>query len=846
MGKAIGIDLGTTNTAVAVLVDGRPRVLEDDKGYKVLPSCVSVQPGGKTVVGQQARILSLTQPDRTVQAVKRLVGRRFDSPEADRIRRRAAYSIQPGSDGGCVVAMAGETYTPTQVSALVLQHARQIAEKALGETVDEAVITVPAYFNHAQRAATYEAAQLAGLRCERLLNEPTAAALAYGFRKDVNRTILIYDLGGGTFDVSVLQLSKGVYEVLSTAGETFLGGEDFDHRLVDHLAEHFQSRHGVDLRGDRETLQRLKDAAERAKCELSFTDRTTVLVPRITATENLELGVTRLQLEELVEDLVERTLQITRDAVQEAGLRIGDIDDVILVGGQTRMPRVREAIGALFQKEPNRSVHPEEVVAIGAAVHAHSLVDPDASKPLLLDVTPFDLGIEVAGGLFQPIINRNANIPASASRTFATAHDNQDNVQVTVRQGSSRFSAENEFLGRFVMSGLTPAPRMSNKVEVTFRLDSNGMLHVSATETATGERKRITIRNYAEIAQTDGKVEALIEGDGQAPAARSSLDDGAEAAQDGQDASSPAKGKKGSSKGAAAKAGLFSRLFGRKSSKAPAPADAPPEPSPDDAAEAMPVEPEPLEPQEVEPEPLEPEPLELGGDSLQALDDGALAPADEEPEPLAIGDLTALEPDSLDAGALAPLEEPADPFAADPDPFAAPVDADPFASGPAPADPFSTDDDPFAVPADEPTTPDEGFTLPLADDDELAAALAAASEEQPAPPPPPPPQPKKRRKPAKLKLAYPRADAMVMEYRENLRRGGCFIRTNKPLKVGRECKIEVRAPGLTDPILLDGVVTWSSAGQDSLAPGQSPGMGIEYRLDRELREAVEATLDGLA
>ncbi len=739
MGKAIGIDLGTTNTAVAVLIDGRPRVIEDDKGYKVLPSCVSMQPGGKAVVGQAARSLALTQPDRTVQAVKRLIGRRFDSPEVEQIRRRAGFGIKPAPDGTCLVVMAGETWTPVQVSALVLQHAREIAEKALDETVDEAVITVPAYFNHAQRSATFEAARLAGLRCERLLNEPTAAALAYGFRKDLNRTILIYDLGGGTFDVSVLQLSKGVYEVLATAGDTFLGGEDFDHRLVDHLADHFQSTHNMDLRTDREALQRLKDASERAKCELSFTDRTNILIPRITLRDNLELAVTRLTLEGLVEDMVERSLQITRQAVTDAGLKIADIDDVVLVGGQTRMPRVREAIGALFQKEPSRSVHPEEVVAIGAAVHAHSLVNPEASKPLLLDVTPFDLGIDVAGGLFQTIITKNSHVPASGTRTFATAHDNQDNVQVTVRQGESRFAAENEFLGRFVMAGLPPAPRMGTKVEVTFRLDSNGMLHATALEVATGERKRITIRNYAEIAQSEGKVEAVIEGDTGAPTAAAPAP---AAAAKGKGKAKKEKVAKATGPGAAdagvkEKAGLLGKLFGRKSAAPAANAPAVAAGSPVPPAPAPPVAAGDRwaadEPAQVQPEELaEVEPETLGVGALQMLE-----PLDEEPGPLPFEGGGLIPLDDLGAGdegfadAFAMPAEADDPFASA-DPFAppapAPASADPFAdpfAGPAPApasaDPFARD--PFDAPEDDSADAETGaFTLPLGDDDDLAQA----------------------------------------------------------------------------------------------------------------------------
>ena len=630
--------------------------------------------------------------------------------------------------------------------------------------------------------------------------------------------------------------------------------------MVDHLAEHFQSRHGVDLRGDRESLQRLKDAAERAKCELSFTDRTTVLVPRITATENLELGVTRLQLESLVEDLVEQTLQITRDAVADAGLKVSDIEDVILVGGQTRMPRVREAIGALFGREPSRSVHPEEVVAIGAAVHAHTLVDPDESQPLLLDVTPFDLGIEVAGGLFQPIITKNSNVPASSSRTFATAHDNQDNVQVTVRQGSSRFSAENEFLGRFVMGGLTPAPRMTTKVEVTFRLDNNGMLHVSAMEPATGERKRITIRNYAEVAQAEGGVEALIEGDTQAAPLAGS---GASVPGAGHEEEAPSSGSGGQG---TTKSGLFARIFGRKPAK-PGPAstqEPAPAPAPASADAAPPAE------SRAE---SEPEPLELGGESLEALAEDALEPmpADAELAPLSAGDLVALDTDAL--GALddddpygAPTEEaPLPARAPDGDPFGSGGEAappmlaeDPFGSGGEAAppmlaeDPFGSGgeaappmlaDDPYAVDPNEPTEPEPDVPdLGQAGEDALAEALAAAS----AAPVEAAPRPvKKRRKPAKLKLAYPRASSMVEEYRENLERGGCFIRTEKPLKEGRECRIEVRAPGLETPMVLEGTVSWSSAGRSSLEPGQQAGMEIAYHLDEVTRELLAATLDSL-
>ena len=554
MGKAIGIDLGTTNTAVAVLVDGRPRVLEDEKGYKVLPSCVAFKGDGKRVVGQTARNLIITQPENTAYAIKRLMGRRYDSPEVAEVKKLVSYGIEPADDGTCKVRVGEDWYSPIQISAVILQVAKEMAERSLGEPVDEAVITVPAYFNHAQRSATFEAARLAGLRCERLLNEPTAAALAYGYRKDVERRIVVYDLGGGTFDVSVLQLARGIYEVLSTSGETHLGGEDFDQRIVDQLSDDFIAKTGVDPRTDPTALQRLKDAAERAKCELSFTDRTTILIPMITMADSLETSLSRLTLEGLVEDLIERTLEITRDAIKAAGLRLADIDDVILVGGQTRMPRVREAIRSLFQKEPSRSVHPEEVVAIGAAVHATSLTSIDAHKPLLLDVTPFDLGIDVAGGLFKKIIEANSQVPASFTESFATVKDNQTLVRVTVRQGASPIAVENEFLGEFVMSGLTAAPRMETKVEVTFKIDTNGMLHASATEAGSGERKRITIRNYAEFVQGDD-VQPDLEGDLGGP-------------EEGGD-STEAASADGASGGSASQPGFLRRFFGRKKVEEP-------------------------------------------------------------------------------------------------------------------------------------------------------------------------------------------------------------------------------------------------------------------------------------
>ena len=1139
MGKAIGIDLGTTNTAVAVLVDGRPRVLEDEKGYKVLPSCVSVKASKsgelQFIVGQAAKNLIVTKPDRTVYAVKRLMGRRFDSPEVQQIKRLVSFPIAAAEDGTCKLKMGDVWYTPVEISALILDVAKTTAERTLGEPVDEAVITVPAYFNHAQRAATFEAAKKAGLRCERLLNEPTAAALAYGHRRDIERTIVVYDLGGGTFDVSVLRLSHGVYEVLSTSGETHLGGEDFDQRVVEHLVDQFSSDTGVDLRADSGALQRVKDAGERAKCELSFTDRTSVLIPRITMADNLEATLTRLALEGLVEDLIQNTLEITKSAVRDAGLRINQVDEVILVGGQTRMPRVREAIGSLFQKEPSRTVHPEEVVAIGAAVHANSLTErapAGAPHAVLLDVTPFDLGIDVVGGKFEPIIKRNSQVPTQATKTFYTNKDGQESVKVTVRQGEHSASSDNEFLGEFVMTGLTPAARMSTKVEVTFKLDMNGMLHVSALEPGSGEKKRITIRNYAEYARSSGRVGVDVEGDVQ------------------QAVEAPVEPVK--------KDGLLSRLFGGGKKKPAAP---PVKPSP--AAEAaIPEAPSFLADLEREDRTAPaaaqrgavPE-LELAGagfsDDMEiggALDMGALGLSDvgglEAPADLGFADLEELSGDALDGvsvfeddeleavvgddspwadgpageevegfafpedeeededegaderadegadegaaaqtaappgiGAPAALGPPpsdalgeldsvgfgllddvpgpsaggaklaqrlgaeptldpfadlGDPFADEPqlhDPFSAasPGDldgdaafGDPFSgSGALDDEDLAGDEAPEAFDIDELDALDaplgEASTLPLAPaaatggdadvedflaslsgDDDLADMLAGlegegeleplAEAETPTAPAGPAPfkpflapsgarpsdrtdifdradrsisdfededsdialvvsrtgeqrapglelegwpspgAPEEPRLPvgpislgdityddlpdddfvqfagvrtggraepelglpaaqssvgafhfddedaagdlrlsddredvddeatdpgpsrtgvARLKVEYRRVDAMVKEYRDNLAKNGCFIKTNRPLKVGRACEIEVRAPGLRRPLQLRGVVSWSSAGLSRLPVGQDAGMGIEYQLNHAERAAIDTLLGRL-
>ena len=697
MGKAIGVDLGTTNTAVAVLVDGRPRVLEDEKGYKVLPSCVAFKGDGTRVVGQSARNLIITQPENTAYAVKRLMGRRFDSPEVAEVQKLVSYRIAQADDGMCKILVGEDWYSPIQISAVILQVAKQMAERTLGEPVEEAVITVPAYFNHAQRSATFEAARLAGLRCERLLNEPTAAALAYGYRKDVERRIVVYDLGGGTFDVSVLQLARGIYEVLSTSGETHLGGEDFDQRIVDQLSEDFQAKTGVDPRTDPTALQRLKDAAERAKCELSFTDRTTILIPMITMADSLETGLSRLVLEGLVEDLIERTLEITRDAIKAAGLRLADIDDVILVGGQTRMPRVREAIRSLFQKEPSRSVHPEEVVAIGAAVHATSLTSTDAHKPLLLDVTPFDLGIDVAGGLFKRIIEANSQVPASFTETFATVRDNQRLVRVAVRQGGDPLAENNEFLGEFVMTGLSAAPRMETKVDVTFKIDTNGMLHVSATEQGSGERKRITIRNYAEFVKGDGSVAPDLEGDLGGP--------------DEEELAAEAAAAGGSAAGAAPQPGFLRRLFGGRKKASPAIT-----PDPGSAPPAEGASPE----QDLGLPPEMPAFLqELGDADLTSLEatEGLEAPSGLD----AVGEGL----DALGLGDLTPLS------AADLAPVVPASDLTPIAAPELPAAASADDStDAFVMPApddDEEFYEDEDFEV--YDDEEDLGAFGGAEDE---------------------------------------------------------------------------------------------------------------------
>jgi len=912
MGNVIGIDLGTTNTAVSVVQDGRPVMLEDSHGYKVVPSIVWIGDDGSVKVGQQCKSLLVTDPSRTAFAVKRLLGRRFGSPEVADADPRVGYSINEASDGTCLVELESGTLTPVEVSAHVLKTAREMAERALDGTVDEAVITVPAYFNHAQRAATLEAAKLAGLNCERLLNEPTAAALAYGFRREIDRTLLVFDLGGGTFDVSVLRLSGGVYEILSTLGDTYLGGEDFDHRVVDWVAKRFEAEHGIDLREDRMTLHRLKEAAERAKCELSFTEQVEINLAHVANGKSINETLTRAALLEMVADYVDRSLEVSLNAVKDAGLTVGDIDEVILVGGQTRMPAIREAITDAFGREPSRSVHPEEVVAMGAAVHAASLeADSDVPPAVLIDVTPFDLGIDVAGNMFQPIISRNSTIPASASRVFATARANQSSVQVTVRQGASRVATENEFLGEFVMGGLTPAPRMETKVEVTFQIDTNGMLRVSAMEPATGKQTEITVRNYSEVAQSKGKVSPKIkraEGADQAQGAE--VNDQPPSAQ--ADSATPTAAPPSAAKADSKKSGggLLGALFGRKKKKikrTKAEPEMAAEPVSDSiidqviaerqaaqhdgpAVSEADIDPKPIQLPEIDPEALaslepdmdEPSPIAMPSLGVEALE--PLETEEAEPEALDTLDLEALEPIGIDAlapldgDALAPLDGDAlapldgDALAPLDGDALAPLDGDALA--PLDGDDFDDDEDSDdeagfgsldAEDASEeaPTEQSAGendeeqieqarsalmdrLSKPLGEEvaavDPEPEAAPIAPEPEPEPEPAPPPA----RKPAKLKLSYKNPQSMVREYMENLKKGGCFVKTPKPLAVDREVLIEVRVPAIADdPISIPGVVTWSSRDLTELSEGEIPGMGIEYRLDDIAVATIEARLQAV-
>ena len=506
MAKVIGIDLGTTNSCVSVMEGSQPKVIENAEGARTTPSQVAFTKDGERLVGQPAKRQAVTNPENTIFAVKRLIGRSFTDPMTQKDKDLVPYKIVKGPNGDAWVQAGGEDYSPSQISAFILQKMKETAEAYLGETVTQAVITVPAYFNDAQRQATKDAGKIAGLEVLRIINEPTAAALAYGLDKVGAKTIAVYDLGGGTFDVSVLELGDGVFEVKSTSGDTFLGGEDFDAKVVEFLAEDFKKTEGIDLRKDKLALQRLKEAAEKAKIELSSSASTEVNLPFITADANgpkhLVKTVTRTDLEKLVLDLIERTRKPCLDAISEAGVKKEEIDEVILVGGMTRMPRVREFVKALFGKEPNTSVNPDEVVAMGAAIQA-GVLQGDVKDVLLLDVTPLSLGIETLGGVFTRMIDRNTTIPTKKSQTYSTADDNQSAVTIRVFQGEREMAADNKMLGQFDLVGIPPAPRGMPQIEVTFDIDANGLVAVNAKDKGTGKEQQIRIQPSGGLSQAD-------------------------------------------------------------------------------------------------------------------------------------------------------------------------------------------------------------------------------------------------------------------------------------------------------------------------------------------------------
>jgi len=506
LSKVVGIDLGTTNSCIVVMEGGTPQVIPNQEGARTTPSIVAFTSKGERLVGQIAKRQALTNPQNTVYGVKRLIGRRFNSPEVQHSSKVLPYQIIEAANGDAHLQIDNRVYSPPEISAIVLQKLKAAAEDYLGEPVEEAIITVPAYFNDSQRNATKDAGTIAGLKVQRILNEPTAASLAYGMIEKKSGKVAVYDLGGGTFDISILELNDGIYQVLATGGDTYLGGEDFDQLIINWLVEEFQKENGIDLRGDRMALQRLKEAAEKAKCELSTQPQAEIVLPFISANQSgpkhLNTVLTRTKFEQMIQPLLDRTVKPCEDAIKEAGLSKQELDEVIPVGGQTRTPKVLETIKKIFQKDPNRSVNPDEVVSIGAAIQT-GILQGEVTDLVLLDVTPHTLGIETKDGTFTPLIERNSNIPTKKSRIFTTVTDNQTKVEVHVLQGEGTMAHENTSLGKFMLTDVAPAPKGVPQIEVTFEIDVNGIVQVTALDQATGRQQNITVRAASGLTQSE-------------------------------------------------------------------------------------------------------------------------------------------------------------------------------------------------------------------------------------------------------------------------------------------------------------------------------------------------------